>query len=98
MVHDAIGHHRSPWSHWGWQMFDVRPGNLAPLPLLRNTRATETRAFAPHSITPSAVASTDDGTVMPRALAILRFITSSNLVGCSMGRSPGLAPRKILST
>jgi hypothetical protein len=28
----------------------------------------------------------------------LRLITSSNLVGCSTGRSAGLAPRKILST
>ncbi len=28
----------------------------------------------------------------------LTLITSSNLVGCSAGRSPGLAPRKILST
>src|SRR4029077_12914214 len=31
------------------------------------------------------------GIVRPRALAVLRLIASSNLVGCSIGRSPGLA-------
>src|SRR2546426_12783810 len=38
------------------------------------------------------------GIVRPRALAVLRLITSSNFVGCSTGRSPGLAPLRILST
>ena len=32
------------------------------------------------------------------ALAVLRLMTSSNLVGCSMGRSPGLAPLRMRST
>ena len=36
--------------------------------------------------------------VRPSAFAVLRLIISSNYVGCSMGRSPGLAPFKILST
>ena len=35
--------------------------------------------------------------VRPRALAVLRLMTSSNFVGCSMGRSPALAPLRILS-
>src|SRR5437016_960990 len=38
------------------------------------------------------------GIVNPSALAVLRLTTSSNLVGCSTGRSAGLAPFKILST
>ncbi len=38
------------------------------------------------------------GIVMPSAFAVFRFTTSSNLVGCSIGRSPGLAPFRILST
>ena len=38
------------------------------------------------------------GIVRPRALAVLRLITSSNFVGCSIGTSPGLAPLRILST
>jgi hypothetical protein len=59
---------------------------------------TEPEIAPSHSITSSAVASRDGGTVMPSALAVLRFITSSNLVGCSMGRSPGLVPCGILST
>jgi hypothetical protein len=51
-----------------------------------------------YSITSSARASTAGGIVRPSALAVLRLITNSNLVGCSMGRSPGLAPLRILST
>ena len=51
-----------------------------------------------YSITSSAVASSTCGMVRPSALAVLRLITSSNLVGSSIGRSPGLAPFKILST
>ena len=34
-----------------------------------------------HSITSSAIASRDGGTVRPSVLAVLRLITSSNLVG-----------------
>ena len=51
-----------------------------------------------HWITWSARASTDCGIVRPRALAALRLMTSSNFVGCSIGRSPGFAPLRILST
>ena len=36
--------------------------------------------------------------MMPSAFAVFRLITSSNLVGCSTGRSAGFAPLKILST
>jgi hypothetical protein len=49
-------------------------------------------------ITSSALASNDGGIVRPRALAVLRLMTSSNLVGSSMGRSPGRAPLSVLST
>ena len=51
-----------------------------------------------YSITSSARASTEGGIVRPRAFAVLRLITNSNFVGCSMGRSAGLAPLRILST
>ena len=50
-----------------------------------------------YSITSSTRASTEGGTVRPRALAVLRFTTNSNLVGRSTGRSAGFAPLKILS-
>src|SRR5262244_4152476 len=46
----------------------------------------------------STRANNDGGIVNPSALAVLRLMTSSNVVGCSTGRSPGLAPLKILST
>src|SRR5262249_33937794 len=52
----------------------------------------------PHSITSSARASSVSGTVRPSALAVLRLITSSNLVGCWMGKSAGLAPLRMRST
>ena len=50
-----------------------------------------------YSMTRSARLRSDGGSVRPRALAVFRLITSSNLVGCSTGRSPGLAPLKIRS-
>jgi hypothetical protein len=34
--------------------------------------------------------------VSPSAFAVLRLITSSNLVDCWTGRSPGLPPLRIL--
>src|SRR5262245_53042080 len=46
-----------------------------------------------HSITRFARCTSDDGIVSPMAFAVFRLITSSNLVGCSTGRSPGLAVR-----
>src|SRR5262249_55714189 len=51
-----------------------------------------------HWMTSSARPSTDCGIVRPSAFAVFRLITNSNLVGCSMGRSAGLAPRRILAT
>jgi hypothetical protein len=35
-------------------------------------------------------------TMKPRAFAVLRLMAKSNLVGCMIGRSPGLAPFNIL--
>ena len=51
-----------------------------------------------HRITLSALANMLGGMVNPICLAVLRLITNSNLVGCSTGRSAGLAPLRILST
>src|SRR5262245_8341678 len=63
-------------------------------------RAAEQRdeIAAFHSITSSARASTDEGTSSPSALAVVRLMKRSNLVGCSTGSSAGFAPRRILST
>lgn len=51
-----------------------------------------------YSITSSARESSVGGTVRPSARAVLRLIASSNLVGCSTGRSAGLVPFRIRST
>ena len=44
-----------------------------------------------YSITSSARASSAAGTVMPSALAVLRLMISSSLVGNSTARSPSFA-------
>src|SRR5262249_40068946 len=51
-----------------------------------------------HSITSSARSRNASGIVRPSALAVVKLMTRSNLVGCSIGISPGFAPRRILST
>src|SRR2546430_16410441 len=51
-----------------------------------------------HSITSSARASKIGETSKPKALAVLRLTTNSNLVPCSTGKSAGFAPLRILST
>ena len=51
-----------------------------------------------YSINSSARSSTDRGIVSPSAFAVWRLMTNSNFVGCSTGRSAGLAPFRIRST
>src|SRR5262249_61595237 len=57
-------------------------------------RAAEQRdeLAASHSITSSAMASSEGGTVRPNMRAVVLLMTSSNLVDCITGKSPGLAP------
>src|SRR5262245_65180631 len=59
----------------------------------RRRAAKERDDLAPsHSITSSAIASRPGGIATPSAFAVLRLITSSNLVGCNTGKSPGFSP------
>ena len=51
-----------------------------------------------HSTIQSARTRSSRGMVMPRAFAVFRLIARSNAIGCSTGKSAGLAPRRILST
>jgi hypothetical protein len=51
-----------------------------------------------YSITLSARATNVAGTVTPIALAVLRLITSSNLVGCRTGMSAILVPWRAFAT
>src|SRR4029077_8240933 len=67
-----------------------RPGN-GPAAEKCNERAS------PHSINSSATESIPAGIASPRALAVLRLITSSYLLGVWTGRFPGLSPRRMRS-
>src|SRR6516165_4473552 len=55
-------------------------------------------AATSHSMTSSARARIEGGTVRPSACAVLRLTTSSNLVGCSTGRSAGFSPERMRPT
>src|SRR6476659_866597 len=54
--------------------------------------------FLRHSITSSARARSIAGTSRPSALAVLRLMTSSYLVGACTGRSAGFSPLRMRST
>src|SRR5262245_41549296 len=67
-------------------------------PSRRAANQLDERAPSHHSITSSARAMSVGGIVSRSALAVVRLMTRSNLVGCSIGRSAGFFPRRILST
>jgi hypothetical protein len=50
---------------------------------------------ANYSITSSARASNEEGTVRPSALAVLRLIASSSFVTCCTGKSAGFSPSRM---
>jgi hypothetical protein len=56
------------------------------------------RTSAVYSITSSARPISVFGTLRPSALAVLRLITSSYLVGACTGRSPAFSPLRMRST
>ena len=73
--------------------------SAAQLVLARRAAEEHGDELAPrHSITSSARSRTASGILSPSALAVVRLMTKSNLVGCSTGMSAGFAPRRILST
>src|SRR5260370_35910876 len=71
---------------------------LAKLSCARAASAQYHKQTRPYSTTLSANSTTDAGIARLSALAVLRFRTNSNLVGCSTGKSAGFAPLKILSS
>ena len=79
------------------------PGESGPARIAPEAKSAD-ESYAPpqwgtaYSITSSASASILSEMVRPSALAVLRLMTSSKLVGCSTGISPGLVPCRILST
>src|SRR5262249_50301935 len=77
--------------------FNVRP-LCARRQRPRRRRAAQQRdelAAPDHSITSSAATSNLSGTVKLKALAVLRLITNSNLVGCTTGNSLGASPLRM---
>ncbi len=60
---------------------------------IQNLKSTNPKC---HLMTLSARASTFGGIVRPICFAVFKLMTSSNFVGCSTGRSAGLAPFRIL--
>src|SRR5262249_47551823 len=86
----------------GTEIADHRHRRLLRMPRKRPShRATEQRdELAPpdHSITSAAVASSVGGTSRPSALAVLRLMAVSNLVGACTGKSAGFSPLRIRLT
>ncbi len=80
------------------QKVSDHPSSFSGLGLAQGKFHRRRLHLPPYSITSSARASSVGGMFKPMVLAVVRLITSSNLVGCSIGRSAGFAPRKILST
>src|SRR5262245_9065735 len=66
-------------------------------PRRRSAEPRDERAPS-HSITSSAIASKAGGSVTPSALAVLKLMTNSKVVACSIGRSAGFAPLRMRST
>ena len=64
----------------------------------RSARTASRLRCGRYSMTRFARTRTVGGIVNPSAFAVFRLMTSSNLSGCSTGRSAGLAPFAILST
>ena len=103
---------RHPWPVWVIRVASARDARgtsaVPPIPtelVLRNERSRcAIRRYMQcskpycYSITSSALTRSVFGTLKPRAFAVLRLITNSNLVGCSTGKSAGFSPLKMRAT
>ena len=85
---------RLPWS----PAFAAGGAVAALVAVAVTLRHPRLRRAARYWITWSARTRIDCGIVRPKAFAVLRLITSSNLVGRSIGRSDGLLPLRSRST
>ena len=93
------------WDEMQGRLSESQPAAPSPVPVLAMSAAhKEAEGEADgerqrcHWSTSFAWNKMVGGMVRPRALAVLRLMTRSNVVGCSTGRSAGLAPFRILST
>src|SRR5262245_908987 len=71
----------------------LRAGNQRPH--RRGTAEPRDECAPVHSITSSARARSDGGTVRSSILAVSALMTSSNLDACTTGKSVGLAPLRM---
>src|SRR3954451_7517707 len=86
-------------------MQETDPRDFRWLPRMRCERPRRRRAAeqrdeiaAFHSMTSSARESSDGGTVRPSALAVVRLIAVTYLVGACTGRSAAFSPLRMRST
>ena len=87
---------RSPQIHKPHR--DVAVGPIHPLSMPPMVLPAGRLMAQAHRMTSSAWKRRDGGIVKPSAWAVLRLMTSRNVVGRSMGKSAGVAPLRIFST
>ncbi len=82
------------------EVFLMAPGKINPTSHPRFLLMPVASCLLPflHRMILFARANTSGGIVKPSVFAVFRLITNSNFVGCSTGKSAGLAPLRILST
>src|SRR5262245_17145951 len=80
------------------QLLHERADQIVATPSLVGPVLEHVTSNHDYSMSSSARAKIDGGTVSPNSFAVFTFTTSSNLAGCSTGRFSGLAPLRILST
>jgi hypothetical protein len=97
-----IAHWKRPGIRCRSLSANVRFGSKADVTLLNfdvrftpNSGLMQCSKERRYSITSSAMESTPAGIVRPSVFAVLRLMTSSNLVDCITGRSAGFAPLRI---
>jgi hypothetical protein len=86
------GHHGNGVARQGREL-DLVAANDHLYLMTSSKRASNVAAY---SSTVSARSKNVSGIVRPMAFAVLRLMASSNFVGCSMGKSLGCLPCKIL--
>jgi hypothetical protein len=77
------------WVRCSFESGRNRDEGGTPASCHEETHAPQQKAF--YSITSSAMARSDGGTVRPNMRAVVLLMTSSNLVDCSTGKSGGFA-------
>jgi hypothetical protein len=97
LVHDVLPRSGSGKTTTGSRNFGSAM-TCGPGASLRSHTAGCTAERRAHSITSSARASSVAGTSSPSALAVLRLMTNSYLVGACTGRSAGFSPLRMRST